>query len=58
MGKPRTITELVDDLQTENERLRMLNRLFNQACRSEFGYDVSSLHDIIEKWKQLEKKAG
>lgn len=49
MRKTKSITELVTELQKENESLQSLKKLFNQACKNEFGYSVKELHDIITK---------
>lgn len=56
MSKSKSISDLVTDLQRENESLQSLKKLFNQACKNEFGYDVKELHRIIEKNNILEKK--
>ncbi len=56
MSKTKSIADLVTELQAENESLQSLKRLFNQACKNEFGYDVKALHDIIIKCERLEKK--
>ena len=58
MSKTKSIADLVTELQTENESLQSLKRLFNQACKNEFGYDVKALHDIIIKCERLEKKSA
>lgn len=44
----KSISSLVTDLQKENEELLFLKKLFNQACRHEFGLDVKSVHRAIE----------
>ena len=49
MSKTKTITDLVAELQEDNNRLQSLDRLFNQACKTEFGHDVRAIHQIIEK---------
>lgn len=56
MSKTKSIADLVTELQAENESLQSLKKLFNQACKNEFGYDVKALHDIIIKCERLEKK--
>ena len=56
MSKTKSITELVTDLQAENESLQSLKRLFNQAVKNEFGYDVKTLHEIITKQQMYERK--
>ncbi len=49
MSKTKSITDLVTELQQENESLRSLSRLANQYTRQEFGYSVRELHEIISK---------
>ncbi len=49
MKKTKSLSTLITDLQAENERLQSLNKLFNKACKTEFGYDVDTIHKIIEK---------
>ena len=56
MSKSKSIADLVTQLQKENESLQALKKLFNQACKNEFGYDVKELHRIIEKAHILERK--
>ena len=56
MSKSKSISTLVTELQQENERLQSLKKLFNQACRNEFGYDVKELHNIVTKYKLYESK--
>lgn len=55
-NKAKSISELVTDLQRENESLQSLKKLFNQACRNEFGFDVKTIHQIIEKNKLYEQR--
>ena len=56
MSKTKSITELIAELQAENESAKSLVRLFNQACRDEFGYDVKTIHQIIEKQAAYERR--
>ena len=56
MAKAKSITTLIEELQTENEHLQKLGKLFNKACLDEFGYGVKELHQIIEKWQALERQ--
>lgn len=58
MAKAKSITTLIEELQTENEHLQKLGKLFNKACLDEFGYGVKDLHKIIEKWHSLERQKG
>ena len=56
MSKTKSISELVTDLQQENESLQSLKKLFNQACKNEFGYGVNELHDLVTKQELYEKR--
>lgn len=55
-SKTKSISELVSELQQENESLQSLKKLFNQACKNEFGYDVKTIHQMIEKQKLSEQR--
>ena len=55
-SKTKSISELVTELQQENERLQSLKKLFNQACKNEFGYDVKTIHQLLEKQKLYEQR--
>lgn len=55
-NKTKSISELVTDLQQENESLQSLKKLFNQACKNEFGYDVKSIHQMLEKQTLYEQR--
>ncbi len=44
----KSITEQIADLQSENERLKELQKLFDKAVKNEFGEDVKSLHKLLE----------
>lgn len=52
----KSITELVQDLQKENDSLKRLSKLANQYTKMEFGYSVKELHEIIRKCAFLEQK--
>ncbi len=56
MGKTKSITELVTDLQQDNDRLAFLDKLFNQACKHEFDMTVKELHEALYKLAVCEKK--
>lgn len=56
MAKTKSISDLVTDLQKENERLQFLQKLFQQACKKEFGYDINTLHQMIEKLHLYEQR--
>ena len=56
MSKPRSISDLVTELQKENDSLQYLRKLFNQAVKIEFKYDTRQLHEVIRKWELHEKR--
>lgn len=56
MAKSKSISDLVTDLQKENESLQMLKKLFNQACKNEFGYDIKTIHQMLEKQRLYEQR--
>lgn len=56
MSKTKSISDLVTELQKENESLKNLNKLFEKACKTEFGYDVRTIHQIIDRQIAYERK--
>ena len=56
MSKTKSISDLVTELQQENESLQSLKKLFNQACKNEFGYDVKTIHQMLEKMNLYEQR--
>ena len=54
MSKTKSITDLVFQLQLENEQYKYFYKLFSQAVKHEFGYSVDELHDVILKYQALE----
>lgn len=56
--KTLSISDLVAELQKENERLQSLKKLFNQACKHEFGYDINTIHQILEKQRIYEQRTA
>lgn len=56
MSKTKSITELVQELQQENESLKGLEKIANQYCRQEFSHSVKEIHDIIRKYEIYERK--
>lgn len=52
----KTITEQIIALQSENERLKEFQKLFDKAVRIEFGIDTKKLHKMIENQSDFEKK--
>lgn len=56
MSKTKSITDLVQELQQENESLKVLEKLAQQFCKQEFGHTIKELHDIIRKQEAYERK--
>ena len=56
MSKTKSISDLVIQLQQENEQAQFLNKLFGQAVKHEFGYSVEELHELLLKYSVFEKK--
>lgn len=56
MSKTRSITELVNELQRENESLTGLKKGFNTMCKAEFDLSIEQIHKIIKKANALEQK--
>lgn len=54
----KSISDLVMDLQRENEALKRLEKIANIYCRQEFGYDVKTLHDIILKAELYDRRVN
>ena len=57
MSRTKSITDLITDLQKENESLKKLEKIANQYTRMEFGYSVKDLHDMLFKLERYERKA-
>lgn len=45
---PKTITEQIEDLQNENAHLKELEKLFDRACKIEFGTSAKSIKKMLE----------
>lgn len=56
MAKNKSISDLVTDLQAENDRLQFLKKLFDKAVAQEFGHTVKELHKIVEKQNASENQ--
>lgn len=56
MKKNKSISDLVIDLQQENNDLRFLYKLFEKACVNTFGYDVKTIKILLEKQRIYEAK--
>lgn len=44
----KTITQQIEDLQAENERLKELDKLFEKAIKTEFGCDRKSIKKSLK----------
>ena len=47
---------MVIELQRENESLHGLKRLFNRACKEEFGYEPKMIHDMLKRCEMYDKR--
>ena len=56
MSRTKSISDLVTELQEENERLKGLQQLFNSACKKEFGFDIKTIHALINRQEQYERR--
>ncbi len=57
MSKTKSITEMVTELQRENEALQGLKRLFNKAVKDEFGYEPNKIHEMLKRCEMYDRKA-
>lgn len=56
MSKTKSITDLVLELQQENESLKGLKKIAEQYCKQEFNHTVKELHEIIQKQEAYERR--
>ena len=56
MSKTKSITEMIEELQRENEALQGLKKLFNKACKDEFGYEPKKIHEMLDRCKMYDTK--
>ena len=56
MSKTKSITEMVTELQRENEALQGLKKLFNRAVKDEFGYEPKKIHEMIKRCEMYDRK--
>ena len=50
------ISDLVLELQEENERLQFLSKLFEKAVKKEFGHNIKEVHRLIDAQLAYENK--
>ena len=58
MKKTKSISEQVIELQAETERLQDLYKLFDKACKTEFGYDIKDIHKLLDKQIMYEQRVA
>ncbi len=56
MAKKISISEQIEELQAENERLNGLHKLFDKAVKMEFGYSIKEVHSLLNKQLQFEQR--
>lgn len=56
MSKPKSISDLVMDLQQEADSLKLYKKHINALIKEEFGYSITELHKVIEKYHAMENK--
>ena len=48
MSKTQNITRKIEELQTENEHLKMLDKLFEKAIKYEYGVSKKFIHNLLK----------
>lgn len=56
MSKAKTISQQIEDLQQENERLKEYDKLFEKAIKKEFGCDRKTIHKAIKNNNQFQSE--
>ena len=54
--KSKSITEIITELQAQNEKLSGLGKLFDRAVKEEFGYSTKEVHVLLDRQLAYEKK--
>lgn len=52
----KTINEQIVELQSENDRLKKLQKLFEKAVKDEFGVDTKTIHKKLGNSSDFEAK--
>lgn len=52
----KTINEQIVELQSENDRLKKLQKLFEKAVKDEFGVGIKTIHKKLENSSDFESK--
>lgn len=55
-SKTKSISDLVSELQEENDRAKSIVKAFDAAVKHEFGYSTKELHRLIEKQELYERR--
>lgn len=55
-SKQKTITEMINELQSENEKCKSLEKSVNHFCRSLFGDDYETVKRMVDRQRQYEAK--
>ena len=53
MSKPKSLGQQLDDMQTELNRLKELEKLFEKAVKLEFKNDIKQLHKLMDYWNRI-----
>ena len=56
MSKTKSISDMILELQKENDSLKILSKLFNQACLKIFGYDCKTVDLMLKKQAAYDKR--
>lgn len=56
MSKSNNLPNQLEEILEENEKLQTLKKLFDQACKKEFGYNIAQIHKMISAQERFEAK--
>lgn len=56
MSRTKSISDLVTDLQRENDSLQSIKRSVNALLKKEFGYSLDELHHIVDSHEAYEAR--
>lgn len=49
---PKNLTEQIEELQSENERLKELEKLFLRAVKTTFGADEKTIRKALKEYNK------
>lgn len=55
-SKTKSISELINELEKENENLKGIRKGFESMCRAEFSLTIEEIHRKLEKAAIYERK--